>query len=412
MTTTREPMAEDGRRPDGAGAPQPGLRGTLDGDGAARRLLGLTWAHLLNDGAANYLPGVLPVVLVSLHEPVRMAGVLIAALAIGQALQPVTGWLADRLGGRALVVVGLAISSIGGGLLGVAHSTWILVLLLLLVGTGNALFHPQALAAVRSLLHGRHGLLTSAFLVGGELGRGIWPTVASLVVAHLGLPYLWLVGLPGLATVPLVARVTPKLERRAAQRQPVQWRRHTRPMIVLVTYQSIRAMAIYALSAFIPILWHIHGGSLVSGASIITVLLVVGVIGNLSGGHLADRIGRLSVLVISSIGAAALIVPIIYAHGIWIWVTAAPLGIAMFMTMSSTILIGQDMFPENRSMGSGIALGLANGIGALLVLVIGQTVSNTDLTAPLWVIAALVAATAPLAAAFPRHILRRAAEAA
>lgn len=378
----------------------------------SRRLAGLTWAHLLNDGAANYLPGVLPVVLVSLHEPVRMAGVLIAALAIGQALQPVTGWLADRLGGRALVVVGLTISSIGGGLLGVAHSTWLLVLLLLLVGIGNAIFHPQALAAVRSLLHGRHGLLTSAFLVGGELGRGIWPTVASLVVAHLGLPYLWLVGLPGLATVPLVARVTPKLERRAGQRQPVQWRRHARPMVVLVTYQSIRAMAIYALSAFIPILWHIHGGSLVSGASIITVLLVVGVIGNLSGGHLADRIGRLSVLVISSVGAAALIVPIIYAHGIWIWVTAAPLGIAMFMTMSSTILIGQDMFPENRSMGSGIALGLANGIGALLVLVIGQTVSNTDLTAPLWVIAALVAATAPLAAAFPRHLLGRAAEAA
>ncbi len=372
-----------------------------------QRLLVLSWAHLLNDGAANYLPGVLPAVLVSLHEPVRMAGVLIAALTIGQTLQPVTGWLADRMGGRSLIVTGLTVSSLGGGLLGVAHNTWLLVTLLLLVGMGNALFHPQALAGVRSLLRGRHGLLTSAFLVGGELGRGVWPTAASLVVAHLGIGYLWVVGIPGIATVPLLIRAAPRLAPKSGPNQPIAWRRHRRPMAMLVTYQSIRALAIYAMSTFIPILWHLHGGSLVSGASIITVMLVVGVIGNLYGGHLADRVGRLSVLATSSAATAVLIVPIIYLHGVWIWITAAPLGIALFLTMSSTILIGQDIFPENRSMGSGIALGLANGIGALLVLAISQTVSNHDLSNALWVIAALSAATVPLAAGFPRHLVGR-----
>lgn len=391
--------------PDPAASARVGTSAGLPG--ARRRLLGLAWAHLLNDGAANYLPGVLPAVLVSLHDPVRMAGVLIAALTIGQALQPLTGWLADRLGGRALVVTGLTVSSVGGGLFGVAHSTWLLVVLLLLVGMGNALFHPQALAGVRSLSHGRHGLFTSAFLVGGELGRGIWPTAASLVVAHLGLGYLWLVGLPGLATVPLLAHVAPRLPTATGARQRIRWRRHLRPMAVLVTYQSVRALATYALATFIPILWHLHGGSLVSGASIITVMLVVGVVGNLYGGHLADQLGRLSVLVASSVATGALIVPVIYLNGAWLWVIAAPLGIALFLTMSSTILIGQDIFPENRSMGSGIALGLANGIGALLVLGIGQTVSHGDLTTPLWVIAGLTVATAPLAAAFPRHLTRR-----
>lgn len=373
----------------------------------SRRLLGLSWAHLLNDGAGNYLPGVLPAVLVSLHDPVRIAGVLVAALTIGQALQPVIGWLGDRLGGRALVVTGLTMSSVGGGLIGVAHSTWLLVVLLLLVGIGSAFFHPQALAGVRSLLHGRHGFLTSAFLVGGEVGRGIWPTVASLVVAHLGLGYLWLVGLPGVASVPLLARVAPRLPAGAAAGQRVQWRRHTRPLALLVTYQSVRALALYALAAFIPIIWHLHGGSLVSGASIITVMLLVGVIGNLYGGHLADQLGRLSVLVASSVATAALIVAIIYAHGVWTWVAAAPLGIALFCTMSSAVLIGQDVFPENRSMGSGIALGLSNGIGALLVLAIGETVNNHDLATALWVVAGLTAATVPVAFAFPKHLVRR-----
>jgi FSR family fosmidomycin resistance protein-like MFS transporter len=375
-----------------------------------RSLLSLSWAHLLNDGAANYLPGVLPAVLVSLDEPVRMAGVLIAALTMGQALQPVTGWLSDRLGGRMLVVGGLTISSLGGGLLCVAHSTWLLIVLLLAIGVGNAMFHPQALAGVRSLVSGRGGLITSVFLVGGELGRGIWPTAASLVVAHLGLGYLWLVGLPGLATVPWLARVAPRVPARRVRGQRIRWRHHRRPMAVLVTYQSVRALATFALSTFIPIVWHLRGGSLVSGASIITVMLVVGVIGNLGGGHLADQFGRLSVLVSSSIATALLIIPIIYLQGAWLWVTAAPLGIALFLTMSPTILIGQDIFPENRSMGSGIALGLANGIGALLVLIIGQTVSDTNLVVPLWAIAGLSAASAPLAAAFPQHLTRRAAQ--
>lgn len=368
------------------------------------RLLGLTWAHLLNDGAGNYLPGVLPAVLVSLNAPVRLAGVLIGALAAGQALQPLTGWLADRLGGRSLVVSGLLLSSLGGGLLGVAHSTWLLVLLLLLIGTGSGFFHPQALAGVRSLLHGRQGLLTSVFLVGGELGRGIWPTAASLVVSHLGLTYLWIVGLPGLLTVPLLFRVAPRLPASPRQQQRIRWRNHTRPLAVLVSYRCVRALSIFALVTYIPILWHQRGGSLVGGASIITTMIVVGVIGNLWGGHLADEIGRVPVLVVSAVATAGLIVPLVAVHGFWIWVVAAPLGIAVFLTASTTVLIGQDIFPENRSMGSGIALGLANGVGALLVLLIGLGISDQDVTTVLLVIAGLSAASAPLVFALPRAL--------
>lgn len=376
-----------------------------------RPLLALTWAHLLNDGAGNYLPGVLPAVLTSLDAPVRLAGVLTAALTVGQALQPVTGWLADRLGGRSLVVLGLLLSSLGGGLLGVAHSVWVTVLLLLMIGTGSGFFHPQALAGVRSLLHGRQGLVTSFFLVGGELGRGIWPTAASLVVSHLGLVNLWIVCLPGILTLPLLGRLAPRLPASSAERRRIRWRRHTRPLAVLVGYRCIQALSLYALVTYIPILWHQRGGSLVGGASIITTLLVVGIVGNLWGGHLADEIGRIPVLLASALTTAALIVPLVTVHGVWIWVVAAPLGIAAFLTASTTILIGQDIFPENRSMGSGIALGLANGVGALLVLLIGLWASDQDVTTVLVVIAVLSAASAPLVFALPRPLWHASADA-
>ena len=384
-----------------AGAPRIGLS-----PGDPPRLATLTWSHLLNDGASNYLPGVLPAVLVSLDQPVRLAGVLVAALTVGQALQPVTGWIADRVGGRTLVVGGLTLTSVGGGLLGLAHSTWLLVVLLLLVGVGNAFFHPQALAGVRGMLRGRQGLLTSSFLVGGELGRGIWPTAASLVVSNLGLGYLWITGVPGLLTVPLLARMAPRLPAAAGPRRaPVRWAEHARPMSTLITYRSVRAMTTYALVTFIPILWHARGGSLVTGASIITAMLVVGVIGNLWGGHLADRVGRRPVLVASALAAGALVFPVAYLTGAWVWIAASLLGIALFLTASTTVLIGQDIFPENRSMGSGVALGLANGVGALLVLLIGLWADESDVLPVFWVVAGLSIASAGLAFALPRPLV-------
>ncbi|MGH3098055.1 MAG: MFS transporter [Streptosporangiales bacterium] len=369
------------------------------------RLLALSWAHLLNDGAANYLPGVLPAVLVSLDAPVQMAGVLVASLIIGQALQPVVGWIADRVGGRGLTVFGLLLSSTSGGLLGIAHATWLVIVLLLVIGIGGAMFHPQALAGVRSMLHGRAGFLTSVFLVGGELGRGLWPTAASLIVANGGLQSLWITAIPGLLTVPILWRAAPRLPATHRKGNPIRWRHHARPMALLISYRSIRAFTTYALVTFIPIIWHARGGTLVTGASLITTIIVVGVIGNLAGGHMADRLGRRPVLVISAVATAGLIFPVVYLNGIWVWVAAALLGIAMFLTASTTVLIGQDIFPENRSMGSGIALGLANAIGSLLVLVIGLGVNDQNANNIFWAVAALCVLSALATFAFPKRLM-------
>ncbi len=387
------------KAPAGSGAAEP----TPKVDGG--RLLTLTWSHLLNDGASNYLPGVLPAVLVSLHDPVRLAGGLMAALIAGQTLQPVAGWLADRLGGRSLVVSGLFLTSLGGSLLGFAHSTGVLIALLLMIGAGGALFHPQALAAVRNSLEGKQGLVTSAFLVGGELGRGLWPTIAGLVVAHFGLGGLWVMGLPGLLTVPLLRQMAPRLRPKPRQERRIGWRAHWRPLSLLVGYRSIRALTTYAMATFIPIMWHLRGGSLVGGASIITTMITVGVIGNLWGGHMADRLGRRPILVASAVAVAGLILPVAYLGGAWLWVCAALLGIALFLTASSTILIGQDIFPENRSLGSGIALGFANGVGALLVFVIGLWVNDADISAIFVAVAVLSLASTLLALGFSSELM-------
>jgi FSR family fosmidomycin resistance protein-like MFS transporter len=373
--------------------------------GGRGRLLALSWAHLLNDGASNYLPGVLPAILVALGEPVSVAGALMAALIVGQALQPTTGWLADRIGGNGLTVVGLLLSSVGGGLLGFVPSTGLLVLALLIIGAGGAMFHPQALAGVRSVAGGRVAFVTSVFLVGGEFGRGLWPTVASFLVVHLGMHWLWLVGLPGVLTAPFLLRFAPKLLKRAGHGARVQWSGRRGVTASLVAYRGVQAFTTYVFVTFVPILWHLRGKSLVTGASVITVMVTVGILGNLAGGHLSDRIGRRPVLVVSSLMTAACLLPTVYLSGVWVWIFAALVGMSVFFAASTTVLIGQDIFPENRSMGSGMALGLTNAIGSVLVLLVGFAVGGGDLVDVFWLVAILSAASTALAFTFPRALL-------
>jgi len=76
----------------------------------------LSWAHFLNDGISNYLPGVLPAILISLRLSVSMAGTLMAALLIGQAFQPLAGLLSDHIGGRSFTLLVLPGSTIAGAL--------------------------------------------------------------------------------------------------------------------------------------------------------------------------------------------------------------------------------------------------------------------------------------------------------
>ncbi len=339
--------------------------------GGGFRLGWLAVAHLLNDGAAFYLPAILPAVLTELHYSVRMAGVLVTTLYVGQALQPVAGIWADHVGGRWFVIIGLLMCTCGASLIGLSPNIWVLILLILLSGLGSTIFHPQALAAVRSLTHKRHGLGMSVFLVGGELGRGLWPTLTSLIVVGLGLPSLWLIALPTVALLPVLIRTTPRLPARHEGAPPIHWKAHRRPAMVLVMYSALRGVVCFGTIAFVPFLWKSRGGTLVSGASILTTLLVTGVVGQIAGGAIADRFGRRHLLMTSAV-ILALLTPLWpVATGVLLWVLAAVLGVAMFCTFSATLIIGQDIFVENKALGSGIALGFSNALGALCLAPLG-----------------------------------------
>lgn len=372
-------------------------------DNARARLTGLSWSHFINDGAANYLPGVLPAILIQLNLSVALAGTIMAALLIGQGFQPLFGLLADRVGGRMLTVLGLLGSSLGGALLGLVASVPWLIIVLVLIGVSNAMFHPQALAGVRKLAGARRGLAMSVFLVGGEIGRGVWPVLAGALVTSGGRFWLCALALPGLLTLPLLLRSAPALPARRTDAQPIAWAQHAKPLALLVTFCALRAFVMFSLITLMPLIWAAQGGSLTAGASLITVVLVVGIVGNLGGGWLSDKVGSRVILVVSLLATAILTTVFMATSGPWLWLIGGALGIVLFATLPLTILIAQDTLPENPSFGAGMALGLANALGAIGVIAIGPVAAAFGAAAALWMAVAAALAAAVIAFVVPVH---------
>lgn len=354
------------------------------------RLAGLSWLHFLNDGSANYLPGVLPAVLVAMHEPVSMAGTVMAALLVGQALQVLSGLLADHFGGRLFIVCGVLGTGLAATMIGRSDSLAVLIPALMLIGFSNALFHPQALAGARQLSGPRVGFGMSLFLVGGEVGRGVWPLIASFFVVTWGLRSLSFLAIPAVISILLLWRALPVQAPRHVAARPIAWKRHLGPMSTLVAFQSLRALTIFGTTTFLPVLWHMKGHSLTEGAALITVLLVVGIVGNVGGGHLADRVGRRPILFGSSMLGAIFLALFLISAGAMQWILLGLLGIALFATLPVGILIGQDIFPENRSLGSGIALGLSNGLAAVGLVILGLLSSSIPTGKILWLLVGIL----------------------
>ncbi|MGA7965025.1 MAG: MFS transporter [Gammaproteobacteria bacterium] len=358
-------------------------------------LVGLAWLHFVNDGAANFLPGVLPAVLITMGLKPALAGTLMFALLAGQGLQPLAGMLGCFLGGRRLMWFGVMVTVLGSGLVGIVTGLPGLLIVLVLIGVGNACFHPQALAAARGFSGSRGHFGVAVMMLGGEIGRGLWPLIASVVVVWGALESLWVPALIALVSLPLVAWRLPR-----ADVPSTQWRIRLRGRMGatarLLAYVVLRGLAVMGAVTYLPMLWNARGGGLIGGASLVTLMLIVGLVGTLYGGHLADRIGRRPVLFGAGVLMAFCLALIALGSTPALWLGAPLLGIPAFATFPLTTVEGQDIFPENRPFGSGIALGLGNALGAGLVALLGFCAGALPVADLFWILAAAALVTAPL----------------
>ncbi|GAA1161875.1 MFS transporter [Nesterenkonia sandarakina] len=128
----------------------------------------------------------------------QLAGVALATFAAGNvAAVLIFSRRSDRFGRRRPIILGLMISAVATGLLGLAPSPLVLLLLSVIAGAGTGLMNPAQQAAIADIVgSGRNGgSVVSTFQMTQDLGSIVGPLLAGFLVDQLG--YAWAFGVTG-----------------------------------------------------------------------------------------------------------------------------------------------------------------------------------------------------------------------
>src|SRR5213080_5278614 len=170
-------------------------------------ILALSFSHFLNDTMQSLVPALYPMLKDSYGLSFAQIGLITLTMQVTSSLlQPMVGMVADYRPQPYSLAVGMAVTFIGLLLLASAGSFLVLLPAAALVGTGSAVFHPEASRVARMASGGRHGLAQSLFQVGGNIGSATGPILAAFIVLPHGQTSVgWFSGVALLAMVVLVA---------------------------------------------------------------------------------------------------------------------------------------------------------------------------------------------------------------
>jgi len=343
-------------------------------DQPGKRTALLFIGHLLNDGYSSFLAPLLPLLIQRLDLSLAMAGLLgTTRILLNSLLQPGLGHLVDRVQRPWLVIIGPLLTVMAMSFIGRVDRYLFLVLIMMIAGLGTALFHPAAAALVAAGTHRRRGLMMALFSSGGTFGGALAPIVIVTYTHAFDLgntPWLLIPGLILVAAFALPLRhVLPSPIRHT--HEPFRLAHLPRRFFLLWAVIVMRAVSATAFASFLAVLVTQRGGSTLIGGAAISVFLLSGAIGSFFAGSLSDHWSRRAVLFGSMLlatplfilflhGPTQLLLPAIAAAGLFA-LSATPVG----------VVAAQECLPGRTGLVSGLVMGLAWGMGGLMLTPIG-----------------------------------------
>ncbi|MGH7471441.1 MAG: MFS transporter, partial [Longimicrobiales bacterium] len=324
-------------------------------------------AHGLNDIYSAFLHPLLPRLMQKLGLNIALAAALTMTLSLAASLvQPIVGELADRIGRRWFVLLGPLLTAVFMSMIGLAPSFAVLLVFLALGGLGSAAFHPPGASLAAGNKDERMGARYSMFSFGGSLGYALGPLIAVSIVARAGLESLWLAMLPMLVLIPILTFLIPAdhhAHEARAQRaaRPPLWKLLRGPLGLVFGVSAAGALIQRVFLTLEPILVSRAGGSETAGALLLSVYLGAQAVGSVSSSFMSDRMDRRKLLMgltFWSMPAHALAMSLPAGHAASLIATAVA-GFLNMALLPPVVLMAQELVPGSKSLGAGIAMGLA-----------------------------------------------------
>ncbi|MFD1357108.1 MFS transporter [Fictibacillus halophilus] len=358
-------------------------------------LFAISFVHLLNDSMQAVIPAIFPILEKSMGLSFTQLGWIAFTLNItSSVMQPIVGWYTDRTTSPYLLPFGMMASLIGMLGIAFADSFYMIIISVIGIGLGSAVFHPEGSRVAYMAAGNQRGLAQSIYQVGGNSGTSLAPVMTALVFVPLGqFGAVWFTSFAAIAIFVLFyvsgwyARQLahfPRVKKQSGEKKAIDKKRKN---------QVIMAMALLVFLVF-GRSWYFSGISnyyqfyliqdydlTIRQAQIyLFVFMASGVLGTFFGGPIADRLGKRNMIFWSMVGTAPL--ALLLPHmGLW---AVAPLffmiGFILNTSFSVTVVYAQELVPGRIGMVSGLIVGLAFGMGALGSVVLGKVADVTSIS--------------------------------
>jgi FSR family fosmidomycin resistance protein-like MFS transporter len=375
------------------GSAQPSVEGRRVAEGAVFSvILALSFSHFLNDMMQSLVPALYPVWKGEYGLSFAQIGLISLIMqVISSMLQPAVGLISDHRPQPYSLAAGMGATLIGLVLLANAASYPMLILAAALVGSGSAVFHPEASRVARLASGGRHGLAQSLFQVGGNIGSSLGPILAALIVIPKGQSSIaWFCSAALLAmavlfgvgnwyrrerAVSLGQRRGRSVERSHLPRRKVAW--SVAILLALVFSKSFYTASLNSYYTFYLISkFHL---SVESAQIYLFAFLAAVAAGTLIGGPLGDRIGRKAVLWISILGVLPFTLVLPYVDLFWTGILSVAIGLILASASSAIIVYALELVPGKVGTVAGLFFGLSFGMAGVGAAALGRLADATSI---------------------------------
>ena len=352
-----------------------------------RILFAISFGHFLNDSMQAVVPALFPILEKTMNLSYMQVGWIAFALNMTSSImQPVFGMYSDKKPSPFLLPLGMFSSMLGMIGLAFAPNFIIVIISVLFIGLGSAVFHPEGARVAYMAAGAKRGLAQAIYQVGGNTGNSLAPIFTALIFVPLG--QIGSLGFTAFAAVGIVLLIfvsnwyknelatgaVRRKKRAALEAENAIVSTHIKFVIILLVFLTfVRSWYGAGIGNFYQFYLIEHYDLSIKNAQyFVFAFMIAGVLGTFFGGPLADRFGKKNIIVFSMLGSAPLALLLPHVSLVWVVPLFLCIGFISSSSFSVIVVYAQELVPGKVGMVSGLIVGLAFGLGALGAVVLGK----------------------------------------